>query len=178
MPSEKLIAALNKLLNGEIQAHHVYLQAAAWAAERSLTGCSTFLLGHASEELAHMHRFFKFLVDIGAPVKFEAIPAPEISVNDVKGLFTLVRDHELKVTANIDTTYDLARAENDHAVVSFMKWFVDEQHEENTLCRDILDRIKLIGEGPSSNYFVDKELAALAAAAVRAAAAKQDASAA
>lgn len=177
MPSEKLTAALNGLLNGEMQAHHVYLQAAAWAAERSLSGCSAFLLGHAAEELTHMHRFFKYLVELGAPVTFDAIPAPNVGVNDVLGLFTLVQNHEFKVTAAIDTAYDLARAENDHATLSFMKWFVDEQHEENTLCRDVLDRIKLIGSGPGANYFIDKEMEALAAARAAAAAKAQPAAA-
>ncbi|WP_374250909.1 hypothetical protein [Xanthobacter sp.] len=31
MVSEKLEAKLNELLNGEMEAHHVYTQAAAWA---------------------------------------------------------------------------------------------------------------------------------------------------
>ena len=35
MTSKKLAATLNDLLNGELRAHHAYLQTAAWAAEAS-----------------------------------------------------------------------------------------------------------------------------------------------
>jgi len=38
---------------------------------------------------------------------------------------------------------------------------VDEQREEEALMRTILDRIQLIGDGPQSLYFIDKELDAI-----------------
>lgn len=162
MTSEKLKAALNDLMNDQLKAHHFYLQSAAWAAERSLTGAHSLLLKHARDELDHMHRLFRYLVDIGAPVTFAASPQPVISANAVKGLFEAVRDQELKVTHNIGRVYDQARAENDHATESFLKWFIDGQHAENAQSRFVLDRIDLIGAGSDSLYFIDRELAALA----------------
>ena len=33
-----------------------------------------------------------------------------------------------------------------------------EQREEEAMVRDILDKIKLIGDGPQSLYYIDKEL--------------------
>jgi len=80
----------------------------------------------------------------------------------VKGLFEAVRDQELKVTHHVGLVYELAGAEKDHATVSFLKTFVGEQHEENAQCRFVLDRIDLIGDGPESLYFIDRELTALA----------------
>ena len=70
MANKVIETTLNDLLNGELRAHHAYLQAAAWAAERNLDGCYKFLLGHAAEELEHMHRIFGFLNDLGARVTF------------------------------------------------------------------------------------------------------------
>lgn len=64
MANKLVETTLNDLLNGELRAHHAYLQAAAWAAERNLDGCYKFLLGHAAEELEHMHRIFSFLNDL------------------------------------------------------------------------------------------------------------------
>jgi len=162
MTSKKLTATLNDLLNGELRAHHAYLQAAAWAAERNLDGCYKFLLHHAAEELEHMHRFFGFLNELGASVTFAELPAPKVAANDVTGLFKIVADHEARVTRAIHAALDLARAENDHAVASFLQWFVDEQHEEDTLCRTVLDKIALIGEGPQALYFIDREIGELA----------------
>jgi len=162
MTSEKLRASLNNLMNGQLEAHHFYLQGAAWAAGRSLSGAHSFLLKHASDELGHMHRLFRYLVDVGAPASFAALPQPGISANAVKGLFEAVRDQELKVTHNVGLVYEQATVEKDHATVSFLKTFIDEQHEENAQCRFVLDRIELIGDGPESLYFIDRELAALA----------------
>lgn len=162
MTSEKLRTTLNALMNGQLEAHHFYLQAAAWAAGRSLVGAQDLLLQQAASELDHMHRLFRYLTELNAPVTFAAMPEPVISANGVKGLFESVRDLELRVTKGFGGAYELAVAENDHATVSFLKWFIDEQHRENTRCRFVLDRIDLVGNGPEALYFIDRELAALA----------------
>ena len=39
--------------------------------------------------------------------------------------------------------------------------YVNEQREEEALMRNVLDRINLIGDGPQSLYFIDKEMEAL-----------------
>jgi ferritin len=162
MTSEKLRTSLNGLMNGQLEAHHFYLQGAAWAAERSLVGAQNLLLQQATSELDHMHRLFRYLTEIGAPVTFTAMREPVIAANGVKGLFEAVRDLELKVTKGFGGAYELAVAENDHATVSYLKWFIDEQHQENARCRFVLDRIDLVGNGPESLYLIDRELAALA----------------
>lgn len=162
MASKSIEATLNDLLNGELRAHHAYLQTAAWAAERNLDGCYKFLIGHAAEELEHMHRIFTFLNDLGAKVTFAELPAPQVTANDIKGLFTIVTEHESRVTAAINAAVDLARAERDHATTSFLQWFVDEQHEEDSLCRTILGKIELIGNGPNADYLIDREIGHLA----------------
>lgn len=158
MANPKIEATLTELLNGELRAHHSYLQAAAWAAARDLDGCYRFLLKHAAEEMEHMHKLFRYMNDIGATVTFGALPAPQIMANDAKGLFTLVAEQEMAVTHAYDRAAELARAENDHATLSFLQWFVDEQHEENTLCRAVLAKINLIGDGPNALYLIDREI--------------------
>ncbi|OCJ67913.1 ferroxidase [Agrobacterium tumefaciens] len=153
MANKLVETTLNDLLNGELRAHHAYLQAAAWAAERNLDGCYKFLLGHAAEELEHMHRIFSFLNEL---------PAPQVTANDIKGLFAIVAQHESRVTAAINAAVDLARSEKDHATTSFLQWFVNEQHEEDSLCRTIMGKIELIGDGPNALYLIDREIGELA----------------
>ncbi|TWC89425.1 ferritin [Rhizobium sp. SJZ105] len=162
MANKLVETTLNDLLNGELRAHHAYLQAAAWAAERNLDGCYKFLLGHAAEELKHMHRIFSFLNDLGAPVIFTELPAPQVTANDIKGLFAIVAQHESRVTAAINAAVDLARSEKDHATTSFLQWFVNEQHEEDSLCRTIMGKIELISDGPNALYLIDREIGELA----------------
>lgn len=162
MVSEKLEAKLNDLLNGELEAHHIYLQAAAWASEKKFEGAKAFLLVHAAEELTHMLKFFTFLDDLGAPISLKALPKPTIEAKDIRELFLRIQDEERKVSSHIFEAIDLARAKHSFETDQFLQWFAAEQHEEEKLCRQILDRIDLIGEGPQAAYFIDKELAGLA----------------
>ncbi|MBP6569446.1 MAG: ferritin, partial [Saprospiraceae bacterium] len=48
--------------------------------------------------------------------------------------------------------------ENDYNTQHFLQWYVDEQREEEAVIRTIMDRIKVIGEGGQSLYYIDKEV--------------------
>ncbi|GGC64685.1 ferritin [Chelatococcus reniformis] len=162
MVSDNLADALGDLLNGELEAHHAYLQAAGWAADRNLDGCKAFLLAHAAEELGHMHKIFAYMVDLGVPIRLKTLPAPVVRANDVVGLFTEIRDRERAVTQSIGAVVDLAARERHHGTFQFLQWFVAEQHEEDSLCKSLLDKIALIGDGPNALYLIDKEIGHMA----------------
>ncbi len=149
-------------MNGQLEAHLFYLQGAAWAAERSLTGVHDFLVAQAADELVHMHLLFKYLTEIGAKVTFASVPQPVIAANGVKGVFEAVRDLELRVTKSVGETYAQARAENDHATESFLKQFVDGQHaREHAVPLRAGPHRARSGNGPEALYLIDRELTAL-----------------
>jgi ferritin len=60
---------------------------------------------------------------------------------------------------------EVARSEHDHGTVEFLKFFIDEQREEEVQFTKLLDKIKLIGDGPQSLYYIDKEIEKLTAKA-------------
>ena len=68
--------------------------------------------------------------------------------------------HERVVTSLINGLYDLASQEKDYATQSMLKWFIDEQVEEEESAQDIIDKLKLIGDNGYGLYQIDKELAA------------------
>jgi ferritin len=153
---------LNRLLNGELHAAHLYYQASAWCADRHLDGCSTLFLGHAGEELTHMRRFLDYMFAIDCQAVFTSVPAPNLTVETVASLFDVVLAHEKSVTLNVDAAVTEAQAASDHSTFEFLQWFVKEQREEEKLFRDLTSRITLIGEGPQALYFVDREVASFA----------------
>lgn len=169
MASDKLVRSLNDLLNIDLQSHQIYLQAAAWALDHKLEGCKNFLVLHANEELQHMTRSFNYLDDRGLTITFTALPDPALKATTVAELFNELLEHENKVTSVVNTAVDTARAENDHDAFEFLQWFVLEQREETKVFRNVIDKITLIGDGPSSLYFIDQEVSAIAAAAAAAA---------
>jgi ferritin len=47
-----------------------------------------------------------------------------------------------------------------------MQWYVAEQIEEETLARNILDKLKLVGTDGGALYFFDRDLLSMASAPV------------
>lgn len=92
---------------------------------------------------------------------YAIIPAqdqPRAEYDSIQELFNMVYDQEKKVTAAIYNILEQANAEKDHATAVFLQWYVDEQREEEAQVRTILDKIKLIGTGGQSLYFIDQEV--------------------
>ena len=67
--------------------------------------------------------------------------------------------HEKKVTAMINNLYDMAVTEKDHATASMLKWFIDEQVEEEESATTIIDSLKLVSGDKMGVFMLDKELA-------------------
>ena len=51
--------------------------------------------------------------------------------------------------------------EKDFSTLNFLQWYVAEQHEEEHLISQILDKIKIIGEEGSGVFFIDKAVGEL-----------------
>jgi ferritin len=47
-----------------------------------------------------------------------------------------------------------------------LQWYVSEQIEEESLARNVLDKLKLIGADKGGIYFFDRDLGAMAAATI------------
>ncbi|MEM7304501.1 MAG: ferritin [Pseudomonadota bacterium] len=155
---------MNKLLNGELHAAHLYWQCAAWCSERKLEGGSDFLIDHATEELTHMARIQTYMMDNDIPIQFSALPQPTVEGETVLELFEQILQHEQKVTDSVGQAVQQVQQLGDHATFEFLQWFVLEQRLEMKTFRGIVDRIQLIGDGPQALYMVDRELAERAVA--------------
>lgn len=66
--------------------------------------------------------------------------------------------HEQAVTKMINELYDLAVKEKDYATVSFLKFFVDEQVEEEETAKQFIDNLRMIGDSGIGIYMLDKEV--------------------
>lgn len=104
---------------------------------------------------------FDYLSEIDAPAITPGIDQPPREFPSVQGLFESVYAHEQKVTQAIHKLLHLALDEQDYTTQHFLQWYVEEQKEEETLMRTILDKIKLIGDGPQALYYIDKELSVI-----------------
>ena len=67
--------------------------------------------------------------------------------------------HEQKVTALINELYTLSIDEKDFATQSMLKWFIDEQVEEEENAKNIIDNLKMIKDNGFGLFMLDKDLA-------------------
>ena len=64
---------------------------------------------------------------------------------------------EEQTTRNIYDLYNIAEKENDRATMSLLKWYIDEQVEEESNASAMLAKIKMAGDSQSALMFVDSE---------------------
>ncbi len=165
MISKTMEEALNNQIRLEAYASQYYLAMASWCDKEGLEGAAEFLHFQSVEEKEHMMKIFHYLSEVDGFAVTPAIPQPPLEFDSVQEVFRLVYDHERKVTQSINDLVAICYKENDYNTLNFLQWYVEEQREEENQARTILDRIKLIGNGGQSLYFIDKEMKKFLAAA-------------
>lgn len=159
--SKSLQAALNTQMTKEGSASQIYLSYAAWASSEGYKGIANFLFRHANEERNHMMKLLEYILQRGAKVNVEAIPAPPKEPTGIQNCFERVFEHELDNTKGIYKLVKMSLDEEDWATWHFMQWFVKEQTEEETLALNLLDKIKIAGGAKASGealYALDMDL--------------------
>ena len=158
--SDSLSAALNAQMTKEGHASQIYLSFASWADSGGYEGIANFLFRHAQEERNHMMKILEYILERGAKVKIEAIPAPPGDPTSIQDCFEKVFEQEIDNTKGIYKLVKMSLDEQDWATWNFAQWFVKEQTEEETLALNMLDKIKIAGgekATPSALYALDRE---------------------
>jgi len=158
MLTKKLEKALNEQMEMESYASFLYLSMASWFDSVGMEGCTKFMFRQSEEEKEHMLRIYHYILEMDGKAIIPGIKQPPSKFKSAIEVFNAVYAHEKKVTKSINNLVTLSNKESDHATFNFLQWYVAEQMEEEALMRTILDRINLIGEGPQSLYYIDKEI--------------------
>ena len=159
--SDTLAAGLNQQMTLEAHASQIYLSYASWADNEGYAGIANFLFRHAQEERNHMMKILEYILERGAKVNLEALPAPPADPNSVQNCFEKVFEQEVENTKAIYRLVKMSFQEEDWATWNFMQWFVKEQTEEETLALNLLDKIKIAGGEKASGqslYSLDRDL--------------------
>jgi ferritin len=158
MIGKKMEAAINKQINAELYSQFLYLSMSAGFESQNFKGFSGWLAVQADEENSHAMKFYHHLIERGGHVKLEAIEAPKTEWKNALEVFTDAYEHEQKVTGMIYKLLETARDEKDYAAESMLKWFVDEQVEEEANTSEIVGILKMIGDSKGSLYQLDHKL--------------------
>jgi ferritin len=156
--SESIEKAINEQINEELFSSYLYLAIAADAGSRGLSGIQSWMTVQAQEEVAHAMKFYNFVLERGGKVELKEIAKPEKEFGSVLDMFKASLKHEKHITGCIHKLYELAEQEKDYPFVSFLKWFIDEQVEEEASAQEVIDKIEMIGDNSGLLYALDKEL--------------------
>jgi ferritin len=158
MLEQKMEDALNQQINAEIWSRILYLSMSYDMDYKGYEGIASWFALQAKEEFDHATRIVKFIKARGGKVRLTAIAAAKQEWDSPKDAFEDTLKHEQNVTEKINKLMDLAVDLKDYATQSMLKWFIDEQVEEEDHARKILETLKKIENSPNALYALDKQL--------------------
>ena len=158
MISDKLFSALNDQVNYEFYSAQIYLAMQAYCASEDLNGFANFFKVQVEEERFHASKFFDYIIDMNGKVIITGFENPDTDFNSMLTVFKNTLGHEQIVTKRIYNLMDIATEEKEHATISFLKWFIDEQIEEEKTDNSIIKKLERISEDKAALYMLDAEL--------------------
>lgn len=156
----KIQDAINAQINAELWSAYLYLSMSADFAAKGYPGFANWMLVQFKEEQDHAMKFLNYIIQRNGVVELKPIAEVQKSWQTALDAFKDTLAHENKVTSLINTLYKIATEENDFATQSFLKWFIDEQVEEEENAQNLIDALTMIGDNGYGLYMLDKELAA------------------
>ncbi|MDR1808783.1 MAG: ferritin [Prevotella sp.] len=158
MLSKKMESALNAQINAEFWSAYLYLSMSAHFAGNGLSGFAHWFKHQFKEEQEHATKFMDYVISRGGTVALTPIEKVTQSWASPLAAFEDTLAHEKTVTSLIHNLVTLANEEKDYATASLLKWYVDEQVEEEGTAQGYVDALKFIGNDKVGLYMLNTEL--------------------
>ncbi|RLD60743.1 MAG: ferritin [Bacteroidetes bacterium] len=168
MISKKVVSALIKQIQLEEQSSRIYMAMASWCEINGFQGAANFLYNHSDEERTHMTKLIKYVNDKGGYSILQSLEMPENNFKNLLEVFEKILKHEEFITESINSLFEAAFNEKDFTTSQFLQWYIEEQIEEESMFKGILDKFRLAGNQTGGLFHLDKELDALAIASIQA----------
>jgi ferritin len=159
MLNKKVEDICNRQIEREGYSSNLYLAMASWSETNGFSGVAAWLYAQAEEERMHMLKFFRYVNERGGKAVVPAMKKPAGEFKSVEEMFKEVLKHEEFITSSINEIVSLTLEEKDFNTHNFLQWFVNEQVEEETNVRTILDKVNLVGK--NNMYLFDRDIISL-----------------
>ena len=156
MLPKKVEEILNVQVEKEGYSSQLYLAMASWAEGQGLKGVSNWLYEQSDEERMHMLKFIKYINDRDGQTIITELKKPPVDYPGIKELFDMVLEHEKFISKSINEIVALCTKENDLTTHNWIQWFVTEQIEEEASVKEIIDKLRLVGE--HNLYMFDRDI--------------------
>ena len=102
---------------------------------------------------------YDYVYQKNGSIELEHIDKPQPKYDGIIDVFEKGYKHEQLVTKKIYELTDIAYEEREHATISLLKWFIDEQVEEENNFNALLKKVRRVEGNPAALYLMDDELA-------------------
>ena len=157
--NEKLLDMINEQMNFELQSAYEYKAMQIYADDEQFEGFAHWYGCQVMEEVEHAEKMTKFLLDVGYKPVYKTLETPDAEFADLLDVARKALEHEKEVTRRIDEIAKVAREERDERVISFIRWYVDEQVEEEDNFNKLVTRLERINGNYGGLYILDGQLA-------------------
>ncbi len=158
MLSKKVEEALNEQIKLEFLSSQLYLAMASWAETKGYNGSAEFLYEHTDEERMHGMKLFRYVNDRGGHAVVPVLEQPQIEYESISAMFKQILEHEIMISESINNLVGICMDERDFTTQNFLQWYVTEQIEEESLFRNILDKLNLLGDDKARMYMFDSDM--------------------
>jgi ferritin len=158
MLSKPVQDALNEQINKEFHSAYLYLAMSAHFESAVLPGLAKWTRVQFQEEMGHGLKLFDYVTERGGQVALSAIEKPASAWKTPLEVFTLIYEHEQKVTASIYKVYEVALKEGDYATQVMLQWFINEQVEEEKNASEIVAQLKMVEARETAILMLDHRL--------------------
>lgn len=143
---DEVIDIINKQIKIEAHSCAAYLALAAWCDVRGYDNCAEHFFKQSDEERNHQMKLFKYLTDMECNAISPTVGETQHEFESLRNVFETALDMEISVTDSIHDVVRECRKVGDIATEEFMRWFVQEQIEEEYVARRCLELFDVLGE--------------------------------
>jgi len=156
MLPKKVQEILNLQIQKEDYSSQLYLSMASWAENKGYEGVSAWLYVQAEEERLHMLKLVRYVNERDGVAEIPGIESPPTDFGNVYVMFDKVLEHEQYISGSINEIVGVCMKENDFTTQNWIQWFVNEQIEEESSVRTIIDKLNLLGK--NNLYLFDRDI--------------------
>ena len=141
--NSKVKELLNQQVTNELESAYLYLEFSNFFDSRNLEGYANYYKVQAKEEIDHAMRIYDYLHKANENVKLMIIHAPQEEYKTIEDVLDAGLKAEKNVTEMINNIYSATIKYSDFASKVFLKWFIDEQVEEEENAQKMIDDYRM-----------------------------------
>ncbi len=157
--NKKVSELLNAQVNKEFYSAYLYLGISKFFTQQDLPGFAAWYKVQAEEEQEHAMKIYAYLLDQDEDVSLDAIAEVKAEFKTILDAVKEADKHEHYITDEIVKIMDAAVADKDYRTQLMLNWFISEQQEEETNSKEMVAKVKRLGNDAKNLYLLDKELA-------------------